>query len=242
MDIDHFVRIVHSLSATPSRRAAIRGLAGLTAGSFLAPFTDSATAKRRGGKKKHHKKRKRTTQVCQEADGPTCHFCPEGQGHCPFDGQCCAPEECGNPCGCCRGINSRGVKMGCCEIDGTCCRVDGCTVSCGCCPEGETPNCCPGPVNRLCFDMSQEQCCPPAAGSTIVGLCPKPLACKGSVAGIPWCCESGSTQCAAGAGCCPANSYCCPGGRCCDNVGCEENTSENKFCFPEVFGQAARIA
>src|SRR5215212_4133285 len=89
MDIDHFVRIVHSLSATPSRRAAIRGLAGLTAGSFLAPFADSATAKRRGGKKKHHKKRKRTRRVCQEADGPTCHYCPEGQGHCPIDGKCC---------------------------------------------------------------------------------------------------------------------------------------------------------
>jgi hypothetical protein len=209
MDIDHFASIVRSLSATPSRRAAIRGLAGLTAGSFLAPFSDSTTAKRRGGKKGHRKKRKHKPQVCSQ-----------GGMHCD--------RECGD-----------GTYV--CGVDGRCCRSDGCFQACGCCPEFGT-ECCAGPLNHLCHNPIQEQCCPVQPGGLLVGVCPRPLVCKGSsIVGAPWCCESGSVECLPGQGCCPQGNYCCDG-RCCDNPECQEDPAHGKHCSTEVFGQAARIA
>jgi hypothetical protein len=209
MDIDYIASIVWSLSARPSRRAVMRGLAALTASAFLAPFTELTAAKGKGGKggKGKRRKGKRKLQVCQEANGPVCRCGPE-QGVCP---------------------------------DGTCCPVGtACGGVCGCCPAGGQPGCCAGPLNHMCYDFSQEQCCYPEPGAILVGACPKPLVCMGTIDGVPWCCESGSTWCD-GEGCCPAGSYCCGDGDvCCNNETCQPPPAGD--CFPRDSGQPARIA
>lgn len=75
MDPHRFDGIVRSLSYTPTRRVVSRGLAGLTAGSMLAPLTaltDTAAKKKKGKNKKKKKKPKKPS-------------CPSGKQKCGND-------------------------------------------------------------------------------------------------------------------------------------------------------------
>jgi hypothetical protein len=149
MDTDRFVRLRGALAAAPSRRAVHRALAGLAAGSVLAPLIDlvSVTAKKK--KKKLSKKK-----FCKKAHGGP--VCKKSNSGCCYKGDVCTNTPCGcmetGRTNCCvtnepRPDGSRGYP---CPDDHTCCPSKGYDYF-PCCPPGETccgDSCCP-----------LEQCC-----------------------------------------------------------------------------------
>jgi hypothetical protein len=185
MDTDRFVHLGSVLAKPPSRRAVHRALAGLAAGSVLAPLIDLASV---AAKKKHKKKKLSKKKLCKKAGkGP---YCPKVKGPLP----CCFDkgEVCTNtPCGCMEKGHTN-----CCVTDEFQHGYPGGYP----CPDDH--ECCPGKA----YDYFP--CCPP--GETCCGgsaCCPPDSPCCGGV-----CCDPG--DCCGGDTCCPPLYLCCPDGQC----------------------------
>ena len=234
MDIDRMAVLVHMLAAMASRRRVSLGLAGLAAGSILAPLIDPIAGEARKKHKKKHKKKK-----------PTPPACPSGQKRCgsqciPASG-CCASGDCGvnracvgHACQCASGFVQ--------TCDGNCIPDEpGLVVCCepnifcglGCC-DVAAAEVCHVSVSSSGADTCQAGGCPAAGGlceradfytcagrdaRDIIGLCE----CTTPIEGGASVCVStesldcnhtctSSSGCAAGAVCIANGEYC----------GCEE--------------------
>ena len=125
MDANRFEMLLRSLSGLPSRRGALRLLAGSALGSLITPDAVSTAAKKKGGKGKKGKKKKQPPQDNQTTSIPP----PPVAG--PCDGQ---PDD--TPC------NGDGLCLnGVCNPQSPCAGRD---VRCG---QGDNAVCCQAPRN-----------------------------------------------------------------------------------------------
>jgi hypothetical protein len=209
MDIERLASIVRALSTTPSRRRVSRVLAGLTAGSILAPLVDPITgeAKKRKKKKKCKGGKKKCGKICVDIqnDANNCGGC----GKQCANGQACEDGECQEP------------PPPQCAAGEIACEYLCCSATQECCGNG---------LNPLCYDPATESCCPDWQGFGTV--CPPGTRCEtfddpyDTVGAYPFCCPSGTTTCVHG--CCPEGYVCCPydtgfgiGADCCPDGACD---------------------
>jgi hypothetical protein len=136
MDDSRFDNLIRALSASPSRRSALRALGALALGGSIAASFAEAEARCPECKKKKHGKCRKIPNNCT----------PCSVGYC-VDGHCSAPQcdgkNCGDPDGCGgKCITDQGCGAGqICSSQGQCeDQTAGCSNDSDCCPS-DRPNC-----------------------------------------------------------------------------------------------------
>ena len=173
MDQNRFETVTRSLTSLPSRRALLRGLAGLGFGFGIARLPQAGEAKpKRKLQRKQHKQNK--TQPTQQNERATSRTDPARLATAGPCGPCqkrkqgqCVPRPNGTPC-----------DGGICQ-DGVCQAPDPnptCETTCaGCCFDGQ---CYPGDTNANCgTDGALCAACPSDDVCTAEGVCGPPPTC-----------------------------------------------------------------
>jgi hypothetical protein len=231
MDIDRLASLVHTFSATPTRRRVSRSLAGLATGSILAPLIDPISGEAKKKRKKKHKKKKDPPPACPSGQKRCGDQCISASGCCA-SGDCGANRACvGHACQCASGFvqtcdgncipDEPGLVV-CCEpnilCEHECCDVAAaqvCHVSPSAADTCQAGGC---PAGGLC-QREDFYACGGRNALDIIGLCE----CTSPIEGGPGVCVSTESldcnhTCTSSSGC-GAGAVCIANG---EHCGCEE--------------------